>query len=184
MGDIFDQHGDGEGGMTLSLFSDSTQHPWRNYSNLGLLHRQMAQPDLAVFWFEKALEMEPNSQVVRVALAQTLEVMGRPADAIYHLKHVAELQGRDVQSWVLDSLKRLLPPEREESEAEPQSASQPISPSKMQASKPSSSSSSRKPLASRRMTMVDKIAVGAFVECFCAAFFVLTPTLLQRIRPG
>jgi hypothetical protein len=164
MGDLrapFDQHGDGEGGMHLSLFSDSTQHPWRNYSNLGLLHRQMAQHDLAVFWFEKALEMEPNSQVVRVALAQTLEVMGRSADAIYHLKHVAELQGRDVQSWLLDSLKRLSPPEHgEESEAESIPVSQPISPSKTQNSKPSSSSSQRKPLAPRRMTMVDKIATG------------------------
>jgi tetratricopeptide (TPR) repeat protein len=176
----FDQHGDGEGVMKLSLFSDSTQHPWRNYSNLGLLHRQMAQPDLAIFWFEKALEMEPSSQVVRVALAQTLESMGRPADAIYHLKYVAELQGRDVQSWLVDSLKRLMPPERDESEAESLPSSQPVVSSRTQKSKPSSSSSQRKPVPTRRLTMVDKIATGTPCCTHLRLFFA--PTLMQPTK--
>ena len=170
MGDAsFDQHGDGEDRMTLSLFSDSTQHPWRNFSNLGLLHRQMGQPELAVFWFEKALESEPNSHVVRVALAQTLEAMGRTGDAAYHLKHVAAAQGRDVQRWLLDSLKRLIPADHEEypeEETLPKSRSSSSaisssSASKVQLSKPASIT--RTGNAMRRMTMVDKIAAGA---CF------------------
>jgi hypothetical protein len=179
MGDAsFDQHGDGEDRMTLSLFTDSTQHPWRNHSNLGLLHRQMGQFELAVFWFEKALESEPNSQVVRVALAQTLENMGRSGDAVYHLKHVAAAQGRDVQRWILDSLKRLLPPDRHE-EPEPEtsksrsasSAVRSSSASKTQLSQPSSRV--RKEVSMRRMTMVDKIATGAhFAHCFFAFLFV------------
>lgn len=162
----FDQHGDGEDRMTLSLFTDSTQHPWRNHSNLGLLHRQMGQLDLAVFWFEKALESEPNSQVVRVALAQTLENMGRTGDAVYHLKHVVAAQGRDVQRWLLDSLKRLLPPDRNE-EPEPEtlpksrsvsSTSQSSAPKTQHSQQPSSV---RKAASNRRLTMVDKIAAGA-----------------------
>jgi tetratricopeptide (TPR) repeat protein len=168
MGDrSFDQHGDGEDRMSLSLFSDSTQHPWRNYSNLGLLHQQMGQSDLAIFWFEKALESEPNSQVVRVALAQTLEAAGRAQDALYHLKHVAAAQGRDVQRWLLDALKRLNPPDVDD---EPEEESRPKSrdsrpsrsrPSAEAHSQPSQrSSSARKDMSHRRMTMVDKITVG------------------------
>jgi tetratricopeptide (TPR) repeat protein len=162
----FDQHGDGEDRMSLSLFSDSTQHPWRNYSNLGLLHQQMGQSDLAIFWFEKALESEPNSQVVRVALAQTLEAVGRSQDALYHLKHVAAAQGRDVQRWLLDALKRVMPPDvddepEEESipkshESRPRSRAAPAALS--QPSQPSPSA--RKDMSHRRMTMVDKITVG------------------------
>ena len=162
----FDRHGDGDERMELTLFSDSTQHPWRNYSNLGLLHRQMEQFDLAVFWMEKALELEPNSQVVRAALAQTFESMGRVPDALYHLKHIASAQGRDVQRWVLNELRRLSPLEDEpQTEEEKQPVSKPMSATSQSSAKsvpapdvsPVKSSSSPR----RRMTMVDKLAAGA-----------------------
>ena len=127
----------------------------------------MGQFDLAVFWFEKALESEPNSQVVRVALAQTLEAMGCKLDAAHHLKQVAAAQGRDVQRWLLDSLKRLLPPDAHEATEEetfpksrlPSSTTSVSSSSKPPPSKPVSSV--RKADTARRMTMVDKIAAGA-----------------------
>ena len=166
----FDRHGDGDERMELTLFSDSTQHPWRNYSNLGLLHRQMEQFDLAVFWMEKALELEPNSQVVRAALAQTFESMGRVPDALYHLKHIASAQGRDVQRWVLNELRRLSPLEDEpQTEEEKQPVSKPVSKPRSATSQSSAKSvpapdvspvkSSSSPR--RRMTMVDKLAAGA-----------------------
>ena len=186
MGDrSFDQHGDGEDRMSLSLFSDSTQHPWRNYSNLGLLHQQMGQSDLAIFWFEKALESEPNSQVVRVALAQTLEAVGRSQDALYHLKHVAAAQGRDVQRWLLDAMKRVMPPdvsEEPEEESKPTSReSRPRSQLAPQAPLSQPTSSARKDMSHRRLTMVDKLTVG--IMCLNATrHFPLTP--LQAMKPA
>ena len=181
----FDMHGDVEDRMELSLFSDSTQHPWRNYSNLGLLHRQMGQLDLAVFWLEKALELEPNSQVVRAALSQTFESMGRMTDALYHLKHIAAAQGRDVQRWVVNELHRLSAPDAEEEEEveETQTRSQPRSATSQSVQSASLASpppvSPDKKKTQRRMTMVDKLAAGEHRAC-CSRAQALTPTQMTK----
>jgi hypothetical protein len=117
---------------------------------------------------------------VQVALAQTLEAIGKTQDAVFHMKYVAETQGRDVQRWVLNTLKRLAPVDEQEQPAElddppsrPMSSSQPS----QQRSKPASSS--RKQMVQRRMTMVDKIASGLSEPCCWLLRFTLSHYVLH-----